>query len=536
MIKRIVILKPKESLNFSESCNVGIKNSRNNKIFIINDDVIISKNTVEDLAKNVTDDVIVGPDSNCNLGFQTDYAYDVKGVKLVPAMILPQVKGIIPDIYNIKIIRKEIIEREWLAFFAVMFTRKCFEDVGEMDENYIYDREDLDWSMRAKKESKKFHQIFSSYCFHFGGVSRKRKHQELGLKHDEDQKHNLDYFNNKWTPKHPVETKPLLGFYCWDAFEYWDENSINQSISNKPSGIGGSETQVILLAREFSQLGYKIKIFNKCKERHYDIGFDVEYIPFQDFPEFSKNVEYDYFVASRYLDCFDVPFKSKRNFAMIHDVFLIMNNRHSHDVKKDRIEKYFCLSNRHKQFVSQHHNIPLDQIVMTSNGLDFSRFSKKIKRDPYRLIYSSSPDRGLELLLILLDEVKKKVPKINLHVFYGFENFRDQEYIKKMRLEIDKRDYVTYHGRVGQDQLAEEFMRSTIWSYPTWFEESFCCLPGTKIKQQEGTKNIEDLKENEHVLTHKGVPQAPLPGTARETATGWRLVPRSRKSDPGQRS
>jgi len=470
MIRSITILKPKKSLNFSESCNLGIKSSKNKYIFVANDDIIITKNSIEELVKNTDDDTITGPDSNCNLGFQTDYAYTVKDVKLVPAMTLDQVKHIIPDIYNIKPVKQDVLKRDWLAFFATMFTRKCFNDVGFMDESFIYDREDLDWCIAAKKLGKNFKQIFGSYCFHFGGISRKRKHQELGLKHDLDQEHNYLYYANKYG----IKDKPILGIFCSDAWEPWDENSLNSSVSNKPSGIGGSETQVIYLSREFSKLGYKVKIFNKCKEQHFDKGYDVEYIPFQNFGEYSKKLEYDYFIASRYLDCFDIPFKSKRNFVMAHDVFLIMNGKHQHDVKQDRVEKYFCLSNRHKQFFSEYHNIPMDKILMTSNGLDFSRFeNKNIKKDPNRLIYSSSPDRGLEYMMPVLDQVYKQHPQMRLHVYYGFENFRDQDYITKIKAEMTKRSYITYHGRVGQDRLAEEFLRSGIWSYFSGFSETF---------------------------------------------------------------
>ena len=472
MIKKIIILKPKKALNFSESCNVGIKNSSNGKIFVANDDIIISKNTIENLVKNTDDNTVTGPDSNCNLGFQTDYAYTVKGVRLVPAMTLEQVSNIIPDIYNIDVIKTENVQRQWLAFFATMFTRKCVEDVGLLDENFIFDREDLDWCVRAANIGKKFVQVFSSYCFHFGGVSRKRKHKELGLKHDLDQEDNALYYKNKYN----IKDKPILGFFCFDAWEYWDENSINSSISGKPKGIGGSETQAILLTRELSKLGYKVKLFNKCKERHFDTGgFDVEYIPFQDFGSYSKKIRYSHFVASRYLQCFDIPFNSDHNYAMIHDVFLILADRNKpHDVKQDKIEKYFCLSNAHKQFVSGHHNIPLDKILMTSNGVDFSRFENKgIKKDPYKMIYSSSPDRGLEILLSLFPKVKKEVPEVTLDIFYGFENFQDQNYVKKMFEIIKKTPGVTYHGRVGQDELAEEFLRSSVWAYPTWFEETF---------------------------------------------------------------
>lgn len=471
MIKRIVILKPSRPLNFSESCNAGIKASNNENIFIANDDIIISKSTLEELVKATDDNTVTGPDSNCNLGWQTQYAYQVKDVTLVPSMSLSQIKHIIPDIHNIKVVRNEVMDRDWLAFFATMFTRKCIDKVGLLDENFIYDREDLDWCVRAASLGIKFKQIFSSYCFHFGGVSRKKKHKELGLKHDLDQEHNELYYKNKFN----LQDKKIVAFYCYDAWEYWDENSLNVSISEKPCGIGGSETQVILLSRELSKLGYKVKVFNKCKEQHLDTqGFDVEYIPFQNFEEYSKKVTYDCLIASRYLNCFDVPFKSKKNYAMIHDVFLILNNRSQHQVELSKIDKYLCLSHRHKEFVSSYHQIPQEKILVTSNGLDFTRFKKGIPRDPYRMIYSSSPDRGLDNVLVLFDRVKEEVPELQLHIYYGFENFKDQNYVKLMMAEIEKREDVYYHGRVGQDILAEEFQKSSIWGYATPFEETFC--------------------------------------------------------------
>jgi glycosyltransferase involved in cell wall biosynthesis len=639
-ISKIIILKPKESLNFSESINAGIRNSNNDKVFIANDDIIISKQTMERLADHCDENTITGPDSNCNVGWMTNHHYTIKGVPLIPAMLPKQIEGIVEDIYEIVPTKdNKPKEVDWLAFFATMVHRKTLNEVGLLDENLIYDKEDLLWCRQAKAKGKTFLYCFDSFCFHFGGVSRKVKHEELGMKHLEDNRLNEYYYsavqglrktkpiegfedylvsedgivisNKEWrgsshrmlslrekedgyitahlsknsnlsnkavhrlvakafipnpenlpevnhkngikddnrvenlewvsssdNQKHAYDTglrevvgthpnhtiteeeviflrkiykkgnismvklgelfgisksnacrivngedwsegikdKIVIGINCWDAWECWDETSLNKAIDpKKPSGIGGSETQIILLSRELSKLGYKVKIFNKCKEQHYDKdGFDVEYIIFSDFGEYSKKVHYDYFIASRYLDCFDVPFSSGRNFAMVHDVFLIMNHKNLHDVKKDRIEKYFCLSQRHKQFVHEYHDIPLDQIVVTSNGLDFTRFDKDIKKDRYQMIYSSSPDRGLELLLSLFPKVKEQVPEAKLDIYYGFENFRDQEYVKKMLGIIKNTKGVTYHGRVGQDELAEAFLGSTIWAYPTWFQETYC--------------------------------------------------------------
>ena len=99
-------------------------------------------------------------------------------------------------------------------------------------------------------------------------------------------------------------------------------------------------------------------------------------------------------------------------------------------------------------------------------------------RDNYRMIYSSSPDRGLEVLLLIFDKIKEQVPEANLHIYYGFENFRNKEYVAKLMMEINKRPGIFYHGRVGQDELAKAFMESSIFSYTCTFQETFCisCL------------------------------------------------------------
>ena len=77
-------------------------------------------------------------------------------LNLVPSMTLDQVKPYVESIYNIIPDRNETKELDWLAFFATMIHRDTFvEDVGYMDENFVYDKEDLDWCVRAKKNGKK---------------------------------------------------------------------------------------------------------------------------------------------------------------------------------------------------------------------------------------------------------------------------------------------------------------------------------------------------------------------------------------------
>lgn len=104
-----------------------------------------------------------------------------------------------------------------------------------------------------------------------------------------------------------------------------------------------------------------------------------------------------------------------------------------------------------------------------------------ITRNPYRVIYTSSYDRGLEHLLKIWPEVKEAVPEAELHIFYGWQLF-DQGYRdnpgamawRQKMVELMNAEGVTEHGRVPQPKIAEEMLKSGIWAYPTHFGEINC--------------------------------------------------------------
>ncbi len=106
---------------------------------------------------------------------------------------------------------------------------------------------------------------------------------------------------------------------------------------------------------------------------------------------------------------------------------------------------------------------------------------KEEKRNPYRMIYTSSYDRGLVYLLNMWVGIKKEVPNAELHCFYGWilydivhANNPARMKWKSQVQEMMRQDGITDHGRVGHAQLKEEFLKSGIWAYPCSFEEISC--------------------------------------------------------------
>jgi glycosyltransferase involved in cell wall biosynthesis len=109
-----------------------------------------------------------------------------------------------------------------------------------------------------------------------------------------------------------------------------------------------------------------------------------------------------------------------------------------------------------------------------------------VNKIPGRAIYSSAYYRGLECLLNMWPEIKKAVPGATLEIFYGWQSWiafqgEDAMYHRIVKLLEDLKDQgVTEHGRVSHLQLQEEMEKSSVWLYPTEFQEIHCI---TALKQ-----------------------------------------------------
>ena len=107
-------------------------------------------------------------------------------------------------------------------------------------------------------------------------------------------------------------------------------------------------------------------------------------------------------------------------------------------------------------------------------------------RTAHRAIWASNPTRGLEHLLTLWPEVRAAVPDATLDIFYGWElitalGLEQMKELLAFRAAIEARVVelkdmgVTWRGRVGQDQLAREFVTAGVMAYtPVEFEEGAC--------------------------------------------------------------
>lgn len=476
-------------LNFAKAVNYAIEKTSNSYVVLLNDDTIVSENWLTELQKGLSPTCkIVNPYSNCDQGWMHTDQLKTKNLDLIPKMKLKDIIQHVEEIYQFKSLRNEIKKVDWVAFYATLFDREVFNKVGLLNDKYESGGEDIDFCYRAQKMGFEISYNFNSFVFHFGAITRGDQIEEL------DQ-HNYQVAKKRYQGK-------SITFYAGPAWERWTPKNIDLG------GIGGSETMLARVAEEFAKRGFTVKVFNDCQD---EAGFyrGVQYLHHTEFEKYSQSEEMDIFVSSRVPWIFGLPIKSKYNVIWVHDIWLGDQNI---NIYPEKVNKYFVLSPWHQQFFCDHHKLDKSKTHITKNGIDLLRFENLPEKENNRLIYSSSPDRGLDVLLTCFPRIRKEIPDCTLHVFYGFENWeksilqsgnkQQKQWMESIK-NLMKQEGVIYHGRVGQQKLAEEFGKSSLWAQPTTFEETFCCLPGTKINTKNGKVNIEEIKKEIEVQTHK---------------------------------
>ena len=242
----------------------------------------------------------------------------------------------------------------------------------------------------------------------------------------------------------------------------WDENTL------KTVGHGGSETAAIEVAKWIKRKSPKrrVKLFHQRAERAV-MESGVEYLPIQDLEGYLKNVEPYAHIAWRHSS----RLTNAKSIVWCHDLMLQGNNPKNY-------EKVMALSGFHKNYLIEASGVPEDKIVMGFNGIDPDNFKIKYEKDPLKVVFSSSPDRGL---VQTIDIVKKAREisglDIKLHTFYGFDNMRKMghaDWANSIEAKIKENDFVTMHGQVSKESLMQHFKEAAVWLYPSDFIESFC--------------------------------------------------------------
>jgi len=226
-------------------------------------------------------------------------------------------------------------------------------------------------------------------------------------------------------------------------------------------GIGGSETALIRMAEEFVKLGYEVDAYTKKNGKHNGVSY---YKKIQD-----KN--YDIVIHSR---GFNEEIRGKFGYMWVHDYLADYAVKSKALWDEGKIIKYIVCSQWQKQEMISKMGMQEKMFFVVPHGVKKEYFNNKIKRQKNKVIYSSSPYRGLEYLLSIWDDVVTEVPDAELHLYGGHDVYQSKMPKQELYAEAEKKAGIFVHGNVTQKELAEAFCSSDVWAYPTDFPEIFC--------------------------------------------------------------
>lgn len=133
--------------------------------------------------------------------------------------------------------------------------------------------------------------------------------------------------------------------------EKWDAKSLEK-------GIGGSETAVIELAKEWTKLGYKVTIFGDPEHKGVD-EFGINWLPYY---FFNRLDFFNIFIQWRNCEIAG-KIKCRKFYVDLHD---IVSNAKLSDEHSRNIDKVFFKSNCHRALLTK---LPQSKVMVVGNGV-----------------------------------------------------------------------------------------------------------------------------------------------------------------------
>lgn len=169
----------------------------------------------------------------------------------------------------------------------------------------------------------------------------------------------------------------------------------------------------------------------------------------------------------------------KKNILVLHDTWDDPESEHlAQKASRDRFAKLVFVSNYQQATFNIGRGVPYGDGVVIQNAIDPIDVTPEDKQsDTLRLIYHTTPHRGLELLVPCFERLAEIHDNIHLDVFSSFNIYgwpgRDEPY-KGLFERIDNHPKMTYHGFQSNETVREALKKAHIYAYPCIWPETSC--------------------------------------------------------------
>ena len=289
----------------------------------------------------------------------------------------------------------------------------------------------------------------------------------------------------------------------------YNGNTVNKT------GLGGSESAVIFVARELVKLGVDVDVFNNCNVDDESSGeFDgVNYRPLSDM--FAGSVPtYNVVISSRTVIpfCDDEQLKSigdtradayvgknlynrvlrnaQRRVLWMHDTFCLSDELVEPLTVQGAITDIFTLTDWHNNYIAtcNHRGVQRNgdvikkNLFVTRNGANIYGDTDLSKKNKNLFVYNASVTKGLKPLVDKIwPQIKQMIPNAKLKVIGGFYRFskehgpdaQEQDWVAMTQDPQHKNNDIEFLGVITQKEIAEIYKQAHATIHPGDFPESF---------------------------------------------------------------
>jgi glycosyltransferase involved in cell wall biosynthesis len=153
------------------------------------------------------------------------------------------------------------------------------------------------------------------------------------------------------------------------------------------------------------------------------------------------------------------------------------SSRLSDPMYRKKFDKFVFVSNWQMEKYNEVRGVEYNRSTVVKNSIVPIDTTKRTKSDKIRLIYHTTPHRGLQLLVPAFVELCKRHDDITLDVYssfkiYGWEQ-RDEQYQELFDI-CRNHPNIKYHGTVSNDEIREALLSADIFAYPSIWKETSC--------------------------------------------------------------
>lgn len=227
--------------------------------------------------------------------------------------------------------------------------------------------------------------------------------------------------------------------------------------------LGGSESAVAYLARALAKRGEEVHVVTHMQQDK-AVFENVTYYGAHRMGEMF-NQHWDILLSSRWIEILDAPWTDVGYRVLwIHDLPQNMNVR----INAHRVVAI-------SQFQFDQWHLPSESCEIIGDGVDNCFFGPEIVRNENKVLWVSNPDRGLPLACKIFQEIRKRWPDLELHVYgrssvYGWPAEVESPFLPR----YGERENVIMHDPLPRYALSMEMREAWAVFYPTYWPETYC--------------------------------------------------------------